>query len=75
MFNNLDEASLQNYLKAISSDINKDIFNNSLDVQELVNIDIKDEILKEKNYQYLKLKTPTEIDNSLESEYIEMQTL
>lgn len=72
MFNNLDEASLQNYLKAISSDINKDIFNNSLDVQELVNIDIKDEILKEKELSIFEIKnTSTEIDNSLESEYIE----
>ncbi len=72
MFNNLDEASLQNYLKAISSDINKDIFNNSLDVQELVNIDIKDEILKEKELSIFEIKnTSTEINNSLESEYIE----
>ena len=28
MFNNLDEASLQNYLKEITGGINKDIFNN-----------------------------------------------
>ena len=49
MFNNLDEASLQNYLKEISSGINKDIFNNSFNVQELVSMDINNSLLIEKN--------------------------
>ena len=71
MFNNLDETSLQNYLKKISSGINKDIFNNSLDVQEIINFDINDNILKEKELSIFEIKNSfSEIDTSLESEYL-----
>ncbi len=72
MFNNLDEASLQNYLKEISSGINKDIFNNSLDVQKLVDFDINNEILKEKELSIFEIKNnDMKIDNDLRSEYFE----
>mgnify|MGYP005707622911 FL=1 len=47
-FNNLDEANLQNYLKEITKSINIDIFNNSLEASDLVQLDINPELLKEK---------------------------
>lgn len=72
MFNNLDEASLQNYLKEISSGINKDIFNNSLNVQELVSMDINDSLLIEKNLTIYEIdKKQKNIQNNFTQEYLE----
>ena len=56
MFNNLDETSLQNYLKEITNGINKDIFNNSLNVQELLSMDINKSLLTEKNLTIYEIK-------------------
>ena len=64
MFNNLDEASLQNYLKEITSGINKDIFNNSLKVQELVSMDINESLLIEKNLTIYEIKQQQKITQS-----------
>ncbi|MDG2165919.1 MAG: SurA N-terminal domain-containing protein, partial [Alphaproteobacteria bacterium] len=61
MFNNLDEASLQNYLKEITGGINKDIFNNSLKVQELVSMDINESLLIEKNLTIYEIKQQQKI--------------
>ena len=72
MFNNLDEASLQNYLKEISSGINKDIFNNSLNVQELVSMDINDSLLIEKNLTIYEIdKKQNNIQSSFTQEYLD----
>ena len=72
MFNNLDEASLQNYLKEISSGINKDIFNNSLNVQELVSMDINDSLLIEKNLTIYEIdKKQKNIQSNFTQEYLE----
>ena len=72
MFNNLDEASLQNYLKEISSGINKDIFNNSLNVQELVSMDINDSLLIEKNLTIYEIdKKQKNIQNNFTQEYLD----
>ena len=64
MFNNLDEASLQNYLKEITGGINKDIFNNSLKVQELVSMDINESLLIEKNLTIYEIKQQQKITQS-----------
>src|SRR6056300_541301 len=64
MFNNLDEASLQNYLKEITGGINKDIFNNSLKVQELVSMDINESLLIEKNLNIYEIKQQQKITQS-----------
>ena len=72
MFNNLDEASLQNYLKEISSGINKDIFNNSLNVQELVSMDINDSLLIEKNLTIYEIdKKQKNIQSKFTQEYLD----
>ena len=72
MFNNLDEASLQNYLKEISSGINKDIFNNSLNVQELVSMDINDSLLIEKNLTIYEIdKKQKNIQGNFTQEYLD----
>ena len=72
MFNNLDEASLQNYLKEISSGINKDIFNNSFNVQELVSIDINDSLLIEKNLTIYEIdKKQKNIQSNFTQEYLD----
>ncbi len=72
MFNNLDEASLQNYLKEISSGINKDIFNNSLNVQELISMDINDSLLIEKNLTIYEIdKKQKNIQSNFTQEYLE----
>ena len=72
MFNNLDEASLQNYLKEISSGINKDIFNNSLNVQELVSMDINESLLIEKNLTIYEIdKKQKNNQNNFTQEYLE----
>ena len=72
MFNNLDEASLQNYLKEISSGINKDIFNNSFNVQELVSMDINDSLLIEKNLTIYEIdKKQNNIQSSFTQEYLD----
>lgn len=72
MFNNLDEASLQNYLKEISSGINKDIFNNSLNVQELVSMDINDSLLIEKNLTIYEIdKKQKNIQSNFTQEYLD----
>ena len=64
MFNNLDEASLQNYLKEITGGINKDIFNNSLKVRELVSMDINESLLIEKNLTIYEIKQQQKITQS-----------
>ena len=61
MFRNLDEASLQNYLKEIEGNIYIDLFNNSLDAQSLVSNEINPELLIEKELNIYEIK----MDNSL----------
>ncbi len=72
MFNNLDEATLQNYLKEITNSINLDIFNNSLNAQELVNLDINQNLLKEKELIIYEIEDSVEeIKSEHEKEYFE----
>ena len=69
MFKNLDEGTLQNYLKEITKSINIDIFNNSLDAQDLVSIDINNDLLKEKElniFEIIDKKTETNIKHKNE---------
>lgn len=76
MFNNLDEATLQNYLKEITNSINIDIFNNALDAQDLVNLDINNNLLKEKDLLIFEISnSKKEIRSEYESEYFEKYDL
>ena len=72
MFRNLDESTLQNYLKEISKGIDKDLFNNSLEPINLVNFSIKEDLLKTKQINiYEILDTDSAINYDLESEFFE----
>ncbi|MEK9885974.1 MAG: SurA N-terminal domain-containing protein, partial [Pelagibacteraceae bacterium] len=46
MFRNLDETTLQNYLKEITNGIDKDLFNNSLEPINLVDFPVNEDLLK-----------------------------
>jgi len=71
-FNNLDETNLQNYLKEITKSINIDIFNNSLDAQDLVKLNINSELLKEKElYIYELINSDSQGYSKYEDEYFE----
>ncbi len=61
MFRNLDEASLQNYLKEIEGNIYIDLFNHSLDAQTLVSHEINPDLLIEKDLNIYEIKN----DNNL----------
>ena len=61
MFRNLDETSLQNYLKEIEGNIYIDLFNNSLDTQTLVSHEINPDLLVEKELNIYEIKN----DNNL----------
>ena len=70
MFRNLDEASLQNYLKEIEGNIYIDLFNNSLDAQSLVNNEINPELLIEKELNIYEIKKNNSLINyQLEEEF------
>ena len=70
MFRNLDEASLQNYLKEIEGNIYIDLFNNSLDAQSLVNNEINPELLIEKELNIYEIKKDNGLINyQLEEEF------
>ena len=70
MFRNLDEASLQNYLKEIEGNIYIDLFNNSLDAQSLVNNEINPELLIEKELNIYEIKKDNSLINyQLEEEF------
>ena len=71
-FNNLDEANLQNYLKEITKSINIDIFNNSLEASDLVQLDINPELLKEKELNIFEIISSDTLGNTqYENEYFE----
>ena len=70
MFRNLDEASLQNYLKEIEGNIYIDLFNDSLDAQSLVSNEINPEILIEKELNIYEIKKDNSLINyQLEEEF------
>ena len=70
MFRNLDEASLQNYLKEIEGNIYIDLFNNSLDAQSLVSNEINPELLIEKELNIYEIKKNNSLINyQLEEEF------
>ncbi len=70
MFRNLDEASLQNYLKEIEGNIYIDLFNNSLDAQKLVSNEINPKILIEKELNIYEIKKDNSLINyQLEEEF------
>ncbi len=70
MFRNLDEASLQNYLKEIEGNIYIDLFNNSLDAQSLVSNEINPKILIEKELNIYEIKKDNSLINyQLEEEF------
>ena len=70
MFRNLDEASLQNYLKEIEGNIYIDLFNNSLDAQSLVSNEINPELLIEKELNIYEIKKDNSLINyQLEEEF------
>ncbi len=70
MFRNLDEASLQNYLKEIEGNIYIDLFNNSLDAQSLVSNEINPELLVEKELNIYEIKKNNSLINyKLEEEF------
>ncbi|MDC3173011.1 peptidylprolyl isomerase [Alphaproteobacteria bacterium] len=70
MFRNLDEASLQNYLKEIEGNIYIDLFNNSLDAQSLVDNEINPELLIEKELNIYEIKKNNGLINyQLEEEF------
>ena len=76
MFRNLDEATLQNYLKEITNGINSDIFNNTLDAQELVKLDINPKILKEKELNIFEIvENQNTINRDYEDEYFDKYDL
>jgi len=71
-FNNLDEANMQNYLKEITKSINIDIFNNSLEASDLVQLDINPELLKEKELNIFEIISSDTLGNiQYENEYFE----
>ena len=70
MFRNLDEASLQNYLKEIEGNIYIDLFNNSLDAQSLVSNEINPDLLIEKELNIYEIKKDNSLINyQLEEEF------
>ncbi len=72
MFRNLDEATLQNYLKEITNGIDKDIFNNSLEVINLVDFPVNEDLLKIKEINiYEILDTNSAINYEFETEFFE----
>ena len=72
MFNNLNEGVLQNYLKEITSSINLDIFNNSLEANKLLNLNINQSLLKEKELNiYEIINNQGTINKNYEDEYFD----
>ncbi len=72
MFRNLDESTLQNYLKEITDGINADIFNNTLNAQDLVKLDINPAILKEKELNIFEINNLNNVSNkNYEKEFFE----
>ncbi len=63
MFRNLDEASLQNYLKEIEGNIYIDLFNDSLDAQKLVSHEINSDLLVEKELNIYEIKNDDNLLN------------
>ncbi len=63
MFRNLDEASLQNYLKEIEGNIYIDLFNDSLDAQTLVSHEINPNLLIEKELNIYEIKNDDNLLN------------
>ncbi len=63
MFRNLDEASLQNYLKEIEGNIYIDLFNDSLDAQTLVSHEINPDLLIEKELNIYEIKNDDNLLN------------
>ena len=63
MFRNLDEASLQNYLKEIEGNIYIDLFNDSLDAQTLVSHEINPDLLVEKELNIYEIKNDDNLLN------------
>ena len=63
MFRNLDEASLQNYLKEIEGNIYIDLFNDSLDAQTLVSHEINSDLLVEKELNIYEIKNDDNLLN------------
>ncbi len=63
MFRNLDEASLQNYLKEIEGNIYIDLFNDSLDAQKLVSHEINADLLVEKELNIYEIKNDDDLLN------------
>ena len=63
MFRNLDEASLQNYLKEIEGNIYIDLFNDSLDAQTLVSHEINADLLVEKELNIYEIKNDDNLLN------------
>ena len=63
MFRNLDEASLQNYLKEIEGNIYIDLFNDSLDAQTLVSHEINPDLLVEKELNIFEIKNDDNLLN------------
>ncbi len=63
MFRNLDEASLQNYLKEIEGNIYIDLFNDSLDAQALVSHEINPDLLIEKELNIYEIKNDDNLPN------------
>ncbi len=63
MFRNLDEASLQNYLKEIEGNIYIDLFNDSLDAQALVSHEINPDLLIEKELNIYEIKNDDNLLN------------
>ena len=72
MFRNLDETTLQNYLKEITTGIDKDIFNNSLEAINLVDFPVNEDLLKIKEINiYEILDTNSAINYEFETEFFE----
>mgnify|MGYP001404682792 FL=1 len=72
MFNNLNEGVLQNYLKEITSSINLDIFNNSLEANKLLNLNINQSLLKEKELNiYEIINNQGTVNKNYEDEYFD----
>ena len=63
MFRNLDEASLQNYLKEIEGNIYIDLFNDSLDARTLVCHEINPDLLIEKELNIYEIKNDDNLLN------------
>ena len=72
MFRNLDETTLQNYLKEITNGIDKDLFNNSLEAFNLVDFSVNEDLLKLKEINiYEILDTNSAINYEFETEFFE----